>query len=323
MTTNTHFECAIDGVLDRFPGTPSDPQPPPPDNPTERFPGDPNPKVSGRTYWGQGGANREVATRLESGTGTKIGVRRRYMSASDFNSSLKNGLEAWIDEDHSNNRVPCVSFKFPDWANAAAGGYDSAYLDPIIAMMEGKSKPVWLIVNHEPEGDGTAVNWRNMQSHIRSRITAYRNAHPTAPRRIAFGANLMAFTWNTTSGRNPEDYWVANTWDFYLADYYTDTTQAVLRTNPLINFINWTVAKNIPYGFGEWGLRSEDASRTTKMQDFWNQGIDGNHDCIGYMYYDTDVNSTGTGWEMDSSLLTKFKSIMQSADSMNLSDLGY
>jgi hypothetical protein len=323
MTTNTHFECAIDGVLDRFPGTPSDPQPPPPDNPTERFPGDPNPLVSGKTFWGSAYlANGNVVPRYETPTGTKLAIHRRYWSSlSDFQSG--SGMRTAVTDDHSNNRLPCVSGKFPDWANAAAGGYDTTYLDPFIAFLETQSKPTWLIINHEPENDGaSAANFRAMQSHVRSRITAYRNAHPGQPHRIAFGGNLMAFTWNTTSGRNPEDWYPgAGVWDFVGADHYTEATQTITRTNPLGNFLSWAEAKNLPMTFPEWGLRDTDASRATKMQTFYD--LINDHDVVGYMYFDSDSNSTAQGWLMDTTLLNKFEALMEVPSSIHLSDLGY
>lgn len=322
------MECAMDGVWDRFgddaPGT----EPPPPPDPelNERFPGDPNPLITGLTYWGQGGANREVATRLNSGTGTTIGIRRRFKSVDDWGSSLPGALGDWADEDHDDDTLPCLSFKVPSWPNAAAGGYDTT-LDAIIVELQSKSKPTWVAINHEPENDGSNpsfTNWCAMQAHFRARLNAWQAAHPTSPNRIAFGGILMYWTFNPASGRDPDDWYPGDgVWDWVGNDHYTEASQTIWRTNPWEYFVSWCEARDLPFCVPEWGLRTEDTSRVTKMQGFWDRMLDDTHDCVGFMYYDTDVNSTGTGWEMDSALLTRFKLIMQDSRAMHLSDLGY
>jgi hypothetical protein len=311
-------------------GDPAPPPPPPPPPPSsQRFPGDPNPMVTGRTYFGEAhGTNGSVATH-ETASGTKLSIHRRFYNTSAQIVPPGGAFFAAVREDHANDRLPCVSFKV-NWAQGRSGALDSTF-DALIAELQSYSKPTWVIINHEPENDGgVAADFRGMQLRFRQRIQAWETAHPTAPRRVAFGGCMMYYTWNPTSGRNPDDWWPGSTggrlvWDFLGNDHYTEPNQEVNRTNSWVYFANYCNGKGIPYNLPEWGLRSptEDPSGPTKMKNFWNLMLDGAHDCVGLMYFDSDANSTASGWSMEGTLLAQFNTIMKDPRVLHLSDLGY
>lgn len=321
----------IGGALTRYQGTatapPAPPPPPPPTAIPERFPGDPNPLKRGRLYWGMSKDTNGDVSGHEQAAGAKLGVHRKFFSTTAQVAPPNGGLFVAVRDDHANDRYPMVSFKVADWAAAAAGASDAAF-DWIIGELESYAKPTMLILNHEPENDGlSAADWRGMQTRFRQRMNVYGAAHGGI-KRIAFASCLMTYTWNPTSGRDPEDWWCGTgVHDVVTGDHYTETNQSIER-QPLNSFIAWCKTKGVPFGIAEWGLRAADTSGATKMQTFFDHMSDGTKDCVALAYFNSTANSTGAGWVLantstNGGMLTKFHALMKDPRAMHMSDLGY
>lgn len=275
-----------------------------------RFPGDPNPRVSGKAYWGEGySGNGDVKARHETSVGKSVSIHRTFFNTWPAPASLY----STVKDDHVNNRLPFVSVKLPSWTNAAAGQYNTD-IDQMLKQLDVNGKPVWLTIHHEPEGGGGtnapddpggAPAWRNMQTVIRQRMNV------VGAKNIAFMPILMSYTWNPASGRNPDDWWVPGIWDAYIVDHYRDTTTGNMFTsNQWSNFVTWAEVRNIPFGTGEWGNRGTDAQAAQEMQDFWEWGFINRKDVIAHTYFDSGLNTTNGSWEITGDPLVKFRQIL-------------
>ena len=295
-----------------------------------RFPGDTNPKVTGKFWWGAC-ITGSTPARHETPTGHVLPLNRLYWN--DLSDLAPNGpLVNKVKAEHTAGRMPWASFKLPNWQTAADGGYDYL-LDPLIDALEGLSYPLLLTLNHEPENDHGGPSsddaqfeqthgaaYRGMQRRFRARMNARGSI-----RRIGFVGSLMYYTWNPISGRNPDAWWPGqingkNVWDAHGADHYTEPNQEITR-DVFQWFVAYCEAKNIPITLPEWGLRSEDGQAVRKMGEFYEYLL--TKDCIAAAYFDTDVNSTGSGWELTSTLLTEFRRLMQDPRSVTLNEMGY
>ena len=141
-------------------------------------------------------------------------------------------------------RLPWISTKTPPWDEAGAGLHDEG-IDRLLAELDSYGKQVWLPFHHEPEGGGGinspddpsgAAGWRSMQSRVRQRMDALETQN------IAFAPILMAFTWHSSFGRTPDDWWVPDIWDFYGIDHYRDDESGDMFTSPSINAFNASIA---------------------------------------------------------------------------------
>lgn len=297
----------------------------------ERFPGDPNPIATGKTYWGEAhGGNGDPSTH-ESASGTVTSIRRTFFSNTSQATAPNGGLFTMVRGDHTAGRLPWVSFKvsFASMTSANDTRFDALF-DQLIAELESYSKPTWVSINHEPENDGggeaDAPAWRYTHQRFRARMDAYNAANPGQPRRISFGGILMYWTFVPSSGRDLESWYPgAGVWDWCGNDFYTEANQQLDRSSSWVPYRDWCVSKGLPMCFPEWGLRKEDVNGPTKMQNFWNSMFTLNYDFVAFAYFDTNLNSTGSGWTLtnDNGLLNKYNEIMQDTKVMHLSDLGY
>lgn len=284
---------------------------------TQRFPGDPNIRVTGKTYWGSSIGGNADPIRHEGPTGKSLALRRTFWGWND--SKMFTSVKADIAAD----RLPLISMKTPGWAEVASGRQD-ATLDSMLRQLDAAGGPVWLIVHHEPEGGcntscaangmddiGGAPAWRAMQVKIRERMNV------VGTKNIAFFPAPMAWTWDPASGRNPEDWYVPGIWDGYFVDAYcdfncSDKGKTTLTSTQWVNFSKWADAKGIPYGTAEWGMRGSDAAAGQAVQDFWENGFKNNKDIIGLAYFDSALNSPNGSWELVGSQLTTFQNILKS-----------
>ena len=259
-----------------------------------RFPGDPNPRVTGKAYWGLNGTR---AGEHESATGKSSSIHRTFANAWGKTSQLVSNIK----EDHSKNRLPWVSIKTPGWGTLASGSRDGE-IDTMLRSLDSAAagKPVWLTVHHEFEGDTTTTgeytraNYKAMQTKIRQRMTA------VGTKNIAFMPIYVGYSWADVTRFNPQDWYVEGIWDAIAFDHYSDNAnQDPLRT-AYFNAVKWIEAKGLPYAIGEWGTR--DYGNTTQaakeMRDFWNWGFDNKKDGVGFAYYDSMLNSPEGSWEL-------------------------
>lgn len=307
----------------------------------QRFPGDPNPLVTGKAYWGSAVDGNGDPSKHENVAGKSLAIRRTFWgwNSPSMISTAKSDLVA--------NRLPHVSVKTPGWASVASGQHD-AELDNMLKQLDSLGGPVWFTVHHEPEGGGGsngiddpagAAGWRNMQKHVRDRINAL------GTKNIAFMPVLMTWTWDPASGRNYNDWWVNGIWDAYIVDPYVEKEGlSMLADTGWKNFSSWADKKKIPYGTAEWGLRtisggswqkkvpdgklwtnsdckpenmilktttdSQEKVAADNMQAFWDWSFANHKDVISYTYFDSCLNSRKGPWTLAKGQLARFDKIL-------------
>lgn len=290
-----------------------------------RFPGDPNPLVTGKAYWGAAINGNGDPARHETPTGKSLSIRRTYFGWSDRSTKMvtmaKNDIAA--------NRLPFVSTKTPAWNDMGAGKHD-AEIDDMLRKLDALGGPVWLALHHEPEGGGGggvgpnkeddisgSAGWIRMQKRVRERMNAL------GTKNIALVANLMTWTWDTRSGRNPNDWWADNVWDVYTANSYCDDNpskgqypclnggETAVSISMWKNFENFAISKKIPYGTGEWGDRGEATGAGNDIKKTWDYGFTNKRDLVAWTYFDSNLNSDSGGWELKGEALNVFRDISQ------------
>lgn len=303
---------------------------------TQRFPGDPNPLVTGKAYWGASvGGNDDPTARHEKPTGKSLSLRRTFFGWGSRTTSMvttaKNDLAA--------NRLPWVSTKTPtnnpsDWAKMGNGTYDKEIDDMLIALdnIGGADKPVWLTVWHEPENDkGNAADWRAMQKRVRERINALK-AQGKPMDNIAFAPILMSWTFHSSSGRNMNDWWVDGVWDFFGVDPYcynacSSKGKTILTDNVWDAYITYLSNKKIPIGIGEWGETNKATVWAQVMKDVWAYGFNNKKDIVGYAAFDSGLNppagDPGVDTTMPPEVLAVFHDILKNDNRVQrVADLG-
>lgn len=280
-----------------------------------RFPGDTAP---GTIRWGQGGGNDSARAREhEAAAGAPMGYWRLFYQMSEANSAVAKCAEALTAK-----RVPKLSMK-PGmrWADVAAGKLDAALLALFkrLALLTG---PVHFILHHEPEGGGGSGNspddpggapaWRAMQAQVRKVLDA------SGATNIAFAPCLMAYTWSTQSGRNPDDWWVPGIWDFYSVDLYqsTESGPAPVTNASWLRFVAWAEARDIPVAIGELGNRGSDAVAGREL--FETHEFLTLIDCVGACYFDTNLNSGPAPYTLTGEPLKVFRELMKDPRSVHL-----
>lgn len=278
----------------------------------QRFPGDPNPRVTGKAYWGAAISGNGDPVRHESPTGKSLSVRRTYWRWDQKTTSML----TTVKNDIAANRLPVVSIKPPgsnvaEWKVIASGKYDNE-IDDMFRKLDAAGGPVWFIIHHEPENDnGNPAYWRAMQVKMRQRMKA------VGTKNVAFAANVMSWTFDPASRRNGNDWWVDNTWDIYLADPYCDSSKcnngglSLTDTNSWKKYEEFVMSKNIPYGAAEWGDRGTDVNAGKDIQKTWDYGFNNKRDIVAWMYFDSDLNSPSGGWTLKGEPLNVFQSILK------------
>lgn len=291
---------------------------------TQRFPGDPNPLVTGKAYWGAtvartSNGNDDPTTYHEQPTGKSLSVRRTFYGWNNNRTSMISTIKS----DLANNRLPWVSTKTPKWAAVANGQHD-AEIDDLLRKMDATGGPIWFTVYHEPEDntntgtgrescekktpktcDGTFAEWRAMQRKFRERMTA------VGTKNIAFAPVIMSWTHDSRSNRDPNEYWVDGIWDFMGIDHYNEKpTSSIQDLTAWKNSVSFIKSKNIPYAIAEWGVAGNDSRAAAEMQSYWNWGFSNNQDLLGYAYFDSILNATAEG-ALKNQSLAKFHDILK------------
>lgn len=287
-----------------------------------RFPGDPNPSVTGKLFWGAAvHGNGDPKTRHEQQAGVSLSLRRTFFQW-HHHESANSFLFKTVENDIANNRLSWVSTKTPSWREVASGKHD-ARIDHLLKRLESYNHPIWLTFHHEPEGGGGnnfpddpggAAAWRGMQIRVRERMDALGIDN------VAFAPILMSWTWDPSSKRSPSDWYVPGIWDFYGIDHYQNSESGtMLSGRGFNNFMKWIANKNLPVGIGEWGNRGTNSAAANEMQAFMNWGRA--NDVVGMAYFDSGLNSPNGSWELKGQQLTEFRSILASSTTMRVSDL--
>jgi hypothetical protein len=114
------------------------------------------------------------------------------------------------------------SFK-PPFVQFLAGSLDADFMAALNSIPDDGFQR-YVIVYHEPEdnvedGDFTASQYREVQVRARAIIDGANTKRQT---KLRFGGNLMSWTFQTASGRNPANYFPgAGVWDFLALDGYS------------------------------------------------------------------------------------------------------
>jgi hypothetical protein len=300
--------ASLDARLKKLEGGTVTP-PPPVVTPTTSFPGD---VAKGTIRWGCSYNSNGVPSPHETAAGVPVGVRRTFWDMSKTAS-----LIATAKGDIAAKRVPWVSVKpLMPWIDVAAGKLD-VQLTTLFKALGALPGPVWFTMHHEPEGgNGTAypddgpgseIHWRNMQKQVRKVLDA------SGAKNIAFASVLMAWTFDSRSGRTPSDWWVDNIWDFAGIDHYTEADSTTMRTAMWNNTVAFYKAKNLRIALGEWGNKDHGLTGAAEMQEWYNHLI--SIGSPGACYFDTSLNG---GVPLSGEVLTKFRELMKAPTSVRL-----
>lgn len=282
---------------------------PPPVGWVPRFAGDTEP---GHVRWGAAVGGNSDPARHEDPTGEVLALRRTFFAWRHIDSGY---LVNTVRDDHEAGRLPWVSIKPPSAAAGSANGWDSiakgnhdTEIDNLLQTLDLQNKPIWLTFHHEPENDGLpAAHWRAMQLKVRERIEA------TGVTNIAFAGILMSWTYFPASGRNPEDWWVDDAWDFVGIDHYIEKEN--VRFMDVTSDEMWKLthdfleSKGLPFALGEWGNRGTDADGVADIQRLYDMVV-ADDDFLGAAAFDSELNAPTGSWELRGGVLTRFHELM-------------
>lgn len=314
----------------------------------QRFPGDPNPRVTGKTYWGanvyalmpDGSKNSDVYNRHEKPAGTSLALHHRYFQWSNVTSNSASSVVNAARTDHNANRLPYVTFKTNDsWAAMGNGTHDAS-IDALLRGLDSLGKPVWLTAWHEPENDTnggtrTANTWKAMQTRIRQRMNA------VGTKNIAFMPHFMGGSTRNDNGASYdiEKWWLdGDIWDVVMFSNYcqrdcVDKGGNTFDMGERTSSIKFLESKGVPWGVGEWSLseRTTGPLKFTKyFMPYFEQGFKGDgtkpYDAVAYSYFDADESRPDGSSPYYASLrdanLDEFHRIMRDPRVMKLDQLG-
>ncbi len=283
---------------------------PPPPPPPATYPGQPAP---GTVFWGAGvGGNSDVVSRHETPSAQTLGIRRTFWTWDKRTTSMITMART----DLENGRLPWVSIKPPSWTAMGNGTHD-AEIDQMLNALKALPGPVWLTLHHEPEGGG-GVNAPDdpggpsahvaMNRRVRERMTAL------AVKNVALAPILMAWSFTSQSGRNPDQWWAPGIYDFFGTDHYTDA-EATLLNSTFQAVRTWAKAKGVDVGVAEWGMRGTDAAAGARVRAWYDGAIASQSDgkgarVTGLCAFDSYLNSPSGSWELVGGQLDAFWALL-------------
>lgn len=216
--------------------------------------------------------NGNLTDRYETPSGVPLAMSREF-----FSWAGRGGMDARVVANAAAGRATWLSFKTPvvdnSWADVAAGLYETS-VDAMLAELRDTGINCWLTPFHEPEDNvgtggvaesefGTPAQWRAMVRYIEARRKV------VGADNVLIVPILSAWTFNTSSGRNPVD-WVLTEDDFPLqgVDTYWDTydTSPPGFSNTWWNrILSFTAGKD--RAIGEMG--GDVNSRITRPPELW------------------------------------------------------
>jgi hypothetical protein len=281
------------------------------------FPGDPGP---GHIVLGVAGPN--IAGH-EAATATKL-AHRIYFNRGITDLAVPNGPVAKaILAEQAAGRIPVVSEK-TGIAATATGRYDSQ-LTAFFAWADALPKTTFVIIHHEPENDAKglgaaaqhtlAAQYRAAQRHVRAALTAATCGHP---HHVSFGGSLMTYSLTpqgTAKFASIDEFYPGpGVWDWVGWDQYNPVT-----TRPLEN-AQWKAAVatsarwHVRAAVTELGVRPEDPQGSAKIAAFYDHALSLGLPFV--LYYDSNVNSTGTGWTLGGAARDTWRSLMRGPDTI-------
>ena len=278
------------------------------------YPGRPHP---GTLYWGSSIAlNGDPVERHEVPSGHPLAIHRTYWKWPQRTSRLV----AAAADDHAHRRLPWVSVKTPSWAAMGAGAHD-AEIDAMLRALDDLEGPVWLTVHHEPEGGG-GNNFPDdpagpaghiaMNRRVRTRIDAL------GVDNVALVQVLMAYTWTSASGRNPDDWWEPGIYDVLGVDHYRHT-EATLLDATWYEIRAWAAARGLDVAVGEWGMRGSDAAAGKRVRNWYAAAARSDRDgrgarVVGLSAFDSQA------WELAGQQLEVFRQLLGDPRTAHIDD---
>lgn len=261
----------------------------------------PTPIPAGKMLIGAAhGSNTDPAP-IETVLGRKLNLRRTYWKGT---AAQVAAAVAMAKGDLAKGRTPFLSFKLPaSWAEMASGSQDAwvTNLRDKLAALDG---PVWVVLHHEPEGDGTIADWLAMQKHCLPLL---------ATGKIVPGVCVTGYQQVTGGGIKFGDCWPGSVAKFFAVDLYQrygttkdgkkQTTWTDLK-GQLAKVNAFAKSVGVPWVNAETGITDDAfAARPSAMADLFAAHRD--NDCAALCYFDTILNSAGS-WPMTGAKLAAF-----------------
>ena len=269
---------------------------------------------TGQLVWGasvQG--NGDPVARHESVAGHSLALRRTFWQWNQRTGALVTTAR----DDLAHHRLPWVSVKTPSWAAMGAGHHDGE-IDQLLRALDALPGPVWLTIHHEPEG-GAGVSSPDdpagpaghiaMNRRVRQRMTAL------GVDNVALAPILMAYTWTEASGRNPDEWWAPDIYDFLGVDIYNHGEGSLITDNWL-RVRQWAAARGVDVAVGEWGMHGSDTAAGQRVREWYNHAAGSDVDgkgarVIGLAAFDSNLNSPKGGWMLQGAQLTAFHELLR------------
>jgi hypothetical protein len=266
-------------------------------------------------YFGAAYGSNTDPSSWESSMGKTIGVRRTYWGSGSAASAAKTAKA-----DAAKNRVPWMSFNAPySWSQMAAGKGD-AWARDLATRMKSAGGPVWVAVDHEPEGEGDMQQWKAMQARIAPIMRA------AAPN-LGYSIILMGYhqlygaakyslnaTWPNTK-IDVVGFDVYEKYGVKKSGQPTMTTWKDFRGDYFSKFQTWAKSKGVAWGLAETGYSDPAAKqRSGWISKTYNDMVA--YGGIAFSYFNTNLHSQAN-WKL--SLPTKqnaFTFVNKSAPTM-------
>jgi len=206
-------------------------------------------------------------------------------------------------------RIPLVNWTagrtdgtFTPWAAIANGSHDPTIRARADAVKAFGSK-IFLVFNHEPEDDGrfgTASDFRAAHQRI---VTVFRERGVD---NVVWVLNLMAYTFNPKSGRDPLDWYPGDSYvDWIAADGYNWYGSEHVKGQSwrsfksiFTPFYEWAKTRGKPLMVAEYGTLEDPADPNRKAQ--WFNEADAA--VKEWPQMKAVVHFNGLGWWFDSSV---------------------
>ncbi|MGB9357570.1 MAG: hypothetical protein WCC01_03340, partial [Acidimicrobiia bacterium] len=255
---------------------------------------------------------QDLVARHEVPSGATLEMHRTFFQWSHRTGYMINTAA----DDIAAGRHPWVSIKTPSWAEMAAGRHNNE-IDEMLRALDRLPGPVWLTLHHEPEGGG-GVNHPDdpagpaghvaMNRQVRERMTAL------GVDNVALASILMGWTWDSRSGRNPNDWWAPGIYDFIGVDHYV-TKESTLANSLWYDIREWAQDHGVDVAVGEWGMRGTDAAAGRRVHEWHDEAVNSHRDgrgarVVGLAAFDSPNTWYQGVWLLRGGQLEAFHDIM-------------
>jgi hypothetical protein len=253
-------------------------------------------------------------TALEASAGRVLGLHRTYWNYNNVASSIKQATA-----DAQAGRIPWLSYKLSvSWADAASGKADAA-TRALAAKLASVPGPVWVAINHEPEGDGNLSDWVAVQRRLLPLLAAAPNVR----------TSIILTAWDTFESGN-RSYSLDSLWPgkmvsilgFDAYNPYGENKQPARRWVEMNHFydriapaakslgVDWAIAET---GYTDAAAAKDPDWLTRAYDDMANRpDLPG----LGLCYFNSSANSVGS-WPLTGVKDAKFDAILKRSHAVN------